>query len=59
MLSLLILLLILAAIYYINHAIPFSPDWMKMIIDVVLGLIAIIQIIYFLAPLLPSNLGLK
>jgi hypothetical protein len=54
MISLLILLLVLVALYYINHYIPFTPDWLKMIVDVILGLIAVVQILYFVAPMIPG-----
>ncbi len=52
MISLLILLLVLVAIYYINHAIPFTPDWLKRVVDIVLGLVAIVQVILFFVPLI-------
>lgn len=52
--SLLILLIILGAVYYINHAIPITPEWFKRIVDIVLALIAIVQIIYFAVPLVTN-----
>jgi len=56
MISLLILLVILIALYLINHAIPVTPDWFKMVVDIILGLIAVIQLLYFLVPMIP-NIG--
>lgn len=56
--GLLVLLLILGAIYFINHAIPITPEWFKKIVDIVLGLIAIVQIIYFVYPFVAAALSL-
>ncbi len=54
MISLLILLVVLIGIYLINHAIPMTPDWFKLIVDIILGLIAVVQLLYFVVPMLPS-----
>jgi len=50
--SLLILLVVLLGLYLINHAIPVTPEWFKKVVDIVLGLVALVQLLYFAIPLI-------